>query len=45
MKHILLIGGAGYIGTVMAKDLLNLNYKVRVLDLLIFNNKKAILPL
>ena len=45
MKHILLIGGAGYIGTVIAKYLLQLNYKIRVLDLLIFNNKKAILPL
>jgi len=45
MKHILLIGGAGYIGSVMAKDLLRANYKVSILDSLLFNNKKAIDPL
>ena len=44
MKHVLLIGGAGYIGTLMAKYLLKSNYKVRVLDFLLFNNKKAIIP-
>ena len=44
MSHVLLIGGAGYIGTEMTKYLLKSNYKVRVLDLLLFNNKKAITP-
>ena len=42
--HILLIGGAGYIGAEMSKDLLKLNYKVRVLDVLLYKNKQAITP-
>jgi len=41
-RHILLIGGAGYIGAEMSKDLLKLNYKVRVLDVFLYKNKQAI---
>jgi nucleoside-diphosphate-sugar epimerase len=44
MKHILLIGGAGYIGTVITKYFLDQNIKVRVLDNLIYGNKNATEP-
>ncbi|NQT81108.1 MAG: NAD-dependent epimerase/dehydratase family protein [Candidatus Aminicenantes bacterium] len=36
IKNVLLIGGAGYIGSVLVKNLLKENYNVRVLDSLIF---------
>ena len=36
IKNILLVGGAGYIGSVLVKNLLKENYNVRVLDSLIF---------
>ena len=42
MRHILLIGGAGYIGTVITKYLLENNMKVRVLDNLLYNNQNVI---
>ncbi len=38
MKKILLIGGSGYIGSVVAKYFLSLGLSVRVLDKLLFNN-------
>ena len=41
-KNILLIGGAGYIGTVLAKHLLLDNYKVKCLDNLIYNQKECL---
>lgn len=34
---ILIVGGAGYIGTTLAKKLLNKNYKVTILDKLIYD--------
>ena len=37
MKKILITGGAGYIGSKLATKLLNLNFKVTVLDLLKFS--------
>lgn len=44
MRHILLIGGAGYIGSVLTNHLLNAGYKVRSLDLLIYGNNLSVLP-
>ncbi len=41
-RHILVIGGAGYIGSVLNRKLLNKNYKVRVLDKLIYDNGCAV---
>ncbi len=35
-QHILLIGGAGYIGSSLTKELLDRGYRVRLLDLLMF---------
>ncbi|SVE09218.1 uncharacterized protein METZ01_LOCUS462072 [marine metagenome] len=38
MEHILLIGGAGYVGSVIVRYFLDKNYKVSVLDNLIYEN-------
>jgi nucleoside-diphosphate-sugar epimerase len=42
-KHILITGGAGYIGSLLTSELLRLNYRVTVLDSLLFGGE-AILP-
>jgi nucleoside-diphosphate-sugar epimerase len=42
MNNILLIGGAGYVGTVITSHFLKLGYKVKVLDNLIYNNHDSI---
>lgn len=42
MKNILLIGGAGYVGTVITSHLLKKGYKVTVLDNFLYNNQFAI---
>ena len=42
-KHILITGGAGYIGSLLASELLRLNYRVTVLDSLLFGGE-AIVP-
>ena len=42
MKNILLIGGAGYVGTVLTSHLLIKGYKVTVIDNFIYNNQFAI---
>jgi len=42
IKNILLIGGAGYIGSVLVKNLLKKNYNVRILDSLIFGYQPLI---
>lgn len=38
MKNILVIGGAGYVGSVLIPKLLFLNYRVTVYDLMIYGN-------
>lgn len=42
MKNILLIGGAGYIGTVLSIHFLKKGYKITVLDNFIYNHQFAI---
>ena len=42
MKKILLIGGAGYVGSVLVEDLLAAGFEVIVLDNLLYKNKYAI---
>jgi nucleoside-diphosphate-sugar epimerase len=42
MKNILLIGGAGYVGTVLSSHFLKKGYKVTVLDNFVYNNQFAI---
>jgi nucleoside-diphosphate-sugar epimerase len=37
-RQILVIGGAGYIGSVLVRKLISKEYKVRVLDNLLYNN-------
>ena len=44
MKHILLIGGAGYIGTVLSDHFLNAGHRVRSLDLFLYKNNHCVLP-
>jgi len=41
MKNILLIGGSGYIGTVLTEKLLHEQYNVVNIDMLIYNNESA----
>ena len=41
-KSILVIGGAGYIGSVLTGRLLDAGYPVRVLDSLLYNNEAAL---
>jgi len=42
LKHILLLGGAGYIGTVLTEYLLLKNFKITCIDLLLYSNKDSI---
>jgi len=39
IKKVLVIGGGGYIGSVLVRDLLEAQYQVRVLDLLFFGDE------
>jgi len=41
-RHILITGGAGYIGSLLASELLRLNYRVTVLDSLLFGGESLI---
>lgn len=43
-KNVLLVGGAGYIGTAMTADFLKRGYRVRSLDNLIYKNQRCVLP-
>ena len=42
-KRILIVGGAGYIGTVLTDNLLKKKYCIRSLDLFLYNNNECIL--
>lgn len=42
MNNILLIGGAGYVGTVITSHFLKLGYKVRALDNFVYKNQESI---
>ncbi|MDC0992869.1 NAD(P)-dependent oxidoreductase [Alphaproteobacteria bacterium] len=44
-RKALLIGGAGYIGPVIAEELLNCGYSVRCLDILLYNNGLSFISL
>lgn len=44
MKKILLIGGAGYVGTVITSHFLNKGYAITVLDNFVYNNQFSISP-
>src|SRR3990167_3095768 len=44
MNKILLIGGAGYIGSVVTRHLLNNHHQVRCLDLLLYENHECVIP-
>lgn len=44
MKNVLLIGGAGYVGTVVTNHFLKLNYKVTTLDSFTYENQFAVTP-
>ena len=44
MKTILIVGGAGYVGTVLTSYLLKKGYKVIVLDNFVYKNQFAIQP-
>lgn len=43
-RKILLIGGAGYIGSVLTSQLLECGYYVRCLDLLLYENNECVIP-
>lgn len=43
-KNILIIGGAGYVGSVLTSDFLKEGYSVNVLDNFIYDNQFAITP-
>jgi nucleoside-diphosphate-sugar epimerase len=44
MKNVLLVGGAGYVGSVLTSCLLKKGYKVTVLDNFVYDNQFAIQP-
>ena len=44
MKNILLIGGAGYVGSVITSEFLKLGYNVKVIDNFVYDNQFTIAP-
>ena len=44
MKNILLIGGAGYVGSVVTSHFLKLGFKVNVLDQFVYENQFSVAP-
>lgn len=43
-RKILLVGGAGYVGSVLTGHLLDAGYRVRCLDLLLYDNAHGVMP-
>lgn len=43
-RKVLLVGGAGYIGSVLTQYLLQHNYSVKVLDALLYQNGSCVIP-
>jgi nucleoside-diphosphate-sugar epimerase len=43
MKNILLVGGAGYVGTIITSQFLKIGYKVTVLDNFVYGNQFSVL--
>ena len=41
-RHVLVVGGAGYVGNVLVRELLAAGYQVRVLDRLLFDHGSAL---
>lgn len=41
-RHVLIVGGAGYVGSVMVRALLQQGYRVRALDRLLYRNSLSI---
>ncbi len=41
-RHVLVVGGAGYVGSVLVRELLAKGWRVRVLDRLIYGNERSI---
>ncbi|HRO60846.1 MAG TPA: NAD-dependent epimerase/dehydratase family protein, partial [Burkholderiaceae bacterium] len=44
-RHVLVVGGAGYVGNVLIRQLLSLGYRVRCLDALYYPTGNTIAPL
>ena len=44
MKNVLLIGGAGYVGTVITSHFLKQGYKLTVLDNFVYDNQFSVIP-
>ena len=45
VRHVLVIGGAGYLGNVLVRELLRRNFRVRCLDCLLYPTGSTIAPL
>jgi nucleoside-diphosphate-sugar epimerase len=44
-RHVLVVGGAGYVGSVLVRKLLARGYRVRVLDALLYDNGSSVVEL
>lgn len=44
-RHVLVVGGAGYVGSVLVRKLLARGYRVRVLDALLYDNGSTVVEL